>query len=134
MPFTTRRLPPPRSVEPRPTIVLPRGPNIQAYLSLTLGLVVPAGIFFAGLAGVFVGFQLDFWHGLLSILVAAFAAVGAIYTGIGALRHAGGSREPGARRNLALLGLGRGYLDAAALVAFIVWTLIRAVRAIHLGG
>jgi hypothetical protein len=35
---------------------------------------------------------------------------------------------------MALLGLGLGYLNAAALVAFFVWTVIRALQSIHLGG
>ncbi len=136
MPFTTRRLPPTRAVDPLPAAraAAPRGPNVAAWLSLVLGLVVPSGIFFVGLAGIFVGFSLDFWHGLLSVIVAALTSVGAIYTGIGGARRAAGSRDPAAGRGIALLGLGLGYADVAALIAFIVWTLIRAIRGIHLGG
>lgn len=134
MPFTTRRLPPSRDVAPRPTVVLPRGPNLLAFVSLVLGLVVPAGIFFAGLAGLFVGFQLDFWHGLAVVAAAGLTSVGAISAGIAGVRHAAGSREPTDRRTVALFGLGLGYFGGAALIAFIVWTLIRAVQGIHLGG
>jgi len=134
MPFSTRRLPPTRAVDPLPAVVAPRAPNVAAWLSLVLGLVVPAGIFFVGLAGVFVGFSLDFWHGLLSVIVAALASVGAIYSGIGGVRRAAGSRDPADGRGVALLGLGLGYADVAAIIAFIVWTLMRAIQGIHLGG
>jgi hypothetical protein len=37
-------------------------------------------------------------------------------------------------RPFALLGLGLGYADVGTLIAFIVWTLIRAMQGIRLGG
>jgi hypothetical protein len=135
VPFTTRRLPPPsKDQAPRLTVLLPRGPNILAFVSLTLALVVPAAIFFVGAAAVAVGFRLDFWPGLLALVGASLTSIGAIYSGIAAVRHAGGSREPAARRGMALLGLGLGYADVAGIIAFVVWTLIRAIQSVHIGG
>src|SRR5258708_33753954 len=107
MPFTTRRLPPPsKDQAPRLTVLLPRGPNILAFVGLTLALVVPAAIFFVGAAAVAVGFRLDFWPGLLALAGASPTSIGATYSGIAAVRHAGGSPGPAARRAMALLGPG----------------------------
>jgi hypothetical protein len=76
MPITTRRLPPTRIVDSQASAPVRRGPNMAAWSSLMLGLVVPAGIFGAGLAGLFVGFRLDFLHGLLAVIVAALTSLG----------------------------------------------------------
>jgi hypothetical protein len=86
-----------------------------------------------GLAGLVVGFSFDCWHGLLAVIDAALTSVGAISAGIARARQATGSRDP-AERTVALLGLGLLYADVGTLIAFIVWTLIRAMQGIRLGG
>ncbi len=134
MPFTTRRLPPSRELSSHSVHSSSQAPNFLAWISLALGLVVPAGIFLAGIVGLFVGFRLDFWPGLLAVVISALTSIGAISAGIGGVRRAAGSREPSARRNVALLGLGLGYADVAAVIAFVTWALIRALQGIHLGG
>jgi hypothetical protein len=135
MPYMTRLLPPAEGTDPRTTMVLPRGPNLWAFLGMALALVVPTAIFVAGvLALVEPSFHLELASGLAAVGICGLSSVGAIATAIRAVRHAAGSREPAARRSLALVALGLGYLDVGLVIAFIAWTVLRTLHSLHIGG
>jgi len=93
------------------------------------------GIFAAGaLALAAPGFHLEVLSGLAAVGVCGLSSVGAIAASIRGVRHAAGSREPAARRSLALVALGLGYLDVGLVIAFVAWTVIRTLQALHIGG